>query len=85
MSEQNQNPAAEQNPGDIFSQRVAKVEELRAQGIDPFGSRYDDVQSIESVRELQVESENEPGASVNFTALPRMLISTCLSFIASPI
>ena len=64
MSEQNQ-PAAEQNTGDIFGQRVAKVEELRSQGIDPFGSRYDDVQSIESVRILPVESEGAPGASVN--------------------
>lgn len=65
MNEQNQTPAAEQNTGDIFTQRVAKVEELRAQGIDPFGSRYDDVQSIESVRTLPVESENAPGATVN--------------------
>jgi len=65
MSEQNQNPAAEQNSGDIFSQRVAKVEELRAQGVDPFGCRYDDVQSIESVRTLPVESEDAPGAAVN--------------------
>ena len=65
MSEQNQNPAVEQNTSDIFTQRVAKVEELRAQGIDPFGCRYDDVQSIESVRTLPVESENAPGAVVN--------------------
>ena len=65
MNEQNQTPAAEQNTGDIFTQRVAKVEELRAQGINPFGSRYDDVQSIESVRTLPVESENAPGATVN--------------------
>ena len=65
MSEQNQNPAVEPNTSDIFSQRVAKVEELRAQGIDPFGCRYDDVQSIESVRTLPVESENAPGATVN--------------------
>ncbi len=27
----------------------------------------------------------EPGTDVNFTALPKMLISTCLSFILSPI
>ena len=65
MNEQNPNAAETQNAGDIFTQRVAKVEELRSQGVDPFGCRYDDVQSIESVRTLPVESENAPGASVN--------------------
>jgi len=65
MNEQNQNAAEPQSSGDIFSQRVAKVEELRSQGVDPFGCRYDDVQSIESVRTLPVESENAPGAAVN--------------------
>ena len=66
MSEQNPNAAAEERgTSDIFGQRVAKVAELREQGIDPFGCRYDDVQSIESVRTLPVESEDAPGAVVN--------------------
>ena len=66
MNEQNPNAAAEERgTSDIFSQRVAKVAELREQGIDPFGCRYDDVQSIESVRTLPVESEDAPGAVVN--------------------
>ena len=66
MSEQNPNAAAEERgTSDIFGQRVAKVAELREQGIDPFGCRYDDVQSIESVRTLPAETEDAPGAVVN--------------------
>lgn len=56
---------AERNSNDIFTQRVAKVAELRDMGVNPFGERYDDVQSIEAVRLLVPESENAPGAKVN--------------------
>ena len=41
-----------ENPGDIFNQRVAKVRELEAVGIAPYGQAYDDVQMIADVREI---------------------------------
>ena len=41
-----------ENPGDIFNQRVAKVRELEAAGIAPYGQAYDDVQMIADVREI---------------------------------
>ena len=55
MAEQTNDPAVNEeprNPSDIFNQRVAKVAELRAMGVDPFGQRYDDVESIEKARTL---------------------------------
>ena len=67
MAEQNNaaQPETERNSNDIFTQRVAKVSELRGMGINPFGERYDDVQSIEAVRKLAPENADAPGTSVN--------------------
>ena len=68
MAEQTNDPALNEesrNPSDIFNQRVAKIAELRAMGVDPFGQRYDDVESIEKVRTLPPESEGVAGAEVN--------------------
>ena len=45
-------PAAAENPGDLFNQRVAKAKELEAAGIAPYGQAYPDVQMISDVRTL---------------------------------
>ena len=49
---ENTNVPAVENPGDIFNQRVAKVQELEAAGIAPYGQAYHDVQMIGDVRNL---------------------------------
>lgn len=36
---------------ELFAQRLAKVQEMQANGINPFGERFDDVEMIESCRE----------------------------------
>ncbi len=71
MSE-NQTPqenTAVENTSDIFEQRVNKVNELRANGIDPFGHRFDNVQKIAAVRANFVPpppeaAENHEGETV---------------------
>ena len=58
------NPAAAENPGDIFNQRVAKVKELEAAGIAPYGQAYPDVQMISDVRGLFAKpAEDAPETS----------------------
>ena len=44
MSEENVQNTPEQKPEDIFAQRAAKVQDLAAAGILPFGRRFDNVQ-----------------------------------------
>ena len=54
MSEIQENAAADVeniSHDDVFSQRINKVEELKAAGIAPFGERFDGSQLINTVRE----------------------------------
>ena len=63
MAENTNTPAVE-NPSDIFNQRVAKVRELEAAGIAPYGQAYPDVQMIGDVRELFAKpGEDDPEAA----------------------
>ena len=58
MSEENLNQNSEnvnteidnETMNELFAQRLAKVKELRENGIDPFGERFDDVEMIEKCR-----------------------------------
>lgn len=52
MSEENIQNAVEQKPEDIFSQRVAKIQELTAEGINPFGKRFDGAMKTEQARAM---------------------------------
>ena len=52
-------PAAAENPGDLFNQRVAKVQELEAAGIAPYGQAYPDVQMISDVRGLFAKPDDD--------------------------
>ncbi len=71
MSEQNANPAAEngeieeQDLHVLVAQRMAKMNELRAAGIDPFGHAFPDTQRVAAVREaFQTPAEGEYGPDV---------------------
>ncbi|MBR7127297.1 MAG: lysine--tRNA ligase, partial [Lentisphaeria bacterium] len=58
MSEENLNQNSEnvnseidnEAMNELFAQRLAKVKELRDNGIDPFGERFDDVEMVEACR-----------------------------------
>ncbi len=73
-----------QRPVDeIFNQRVKKVEELREQGIDPFGSRFDDAQVISEVKagfredagEEEVQSATVAGRITAFRAMGKSIFA----------
>ena len=59
MSEENIQDTPQQKTEDIFAQRTAKVQELSAAGILPFGKRFDNVRMTADVRkEFKPEVEN---------------------------
>lgn len=65
MSEENVQNTPEQKPEDIFAQRAAKVRELAAAGILPFGRRFDNVQMTADVRKnFQPEAETQEEVTI---------------------
>lgn len=65
MSEENVQNTPEQKPEDIFAQRAAKVQDLAAAGILPFGRRFDNVQMIADVRKnFKPEAEKQEEVTI---------------------
>ncbi len=65
MSEENVQNTPEQKPEDIFAQRAAKVQDLAAAGILPFGRRFDNVQMTADVRKnFKPEAEKQEEVTV---------------------
>ena len=49
---------------DIFQQRINKVAEFKASGIDPFGCRFDGVEDIDKLRQTYNAEESEPQLAI---------------------
>ena len=65
MSEENVQNTPEQKPEDIFAQRAAKVQDLAAAGILPFGRRFDNVQMTADVRKnFKPEAEKQEEVTI---------------------
>lgn len=65
MSEENVQNTPEQKPEDIFAQRTAKVQDLAAAGILPFGRRFDNVQMTADVRKnFKPEAEKQEEVTI---------------------
>ena len=65
MSEENVQNTPEQKPEDIFAQRAAKVQDLAAAGILPFGRRFDNVQMTADVRKnFKAEAEKQEEVTI---------------------
>lgn len=65
MSEENVQSTPEQKPEDIFAQRAAKVQDLAAAGILPFGRRFDNVQMTADVRKnFKPEAEKQEEVTI---------------------
>ena len=65
MSEDNVQNTPEQKPEDIFAQRAAKVQDLAAAGILPFGRRFDNVQMTADVRKnFKPEAEKQEEVTI---------------------
>ena len=65
MSEENVQNTPEQKPEDIFAQRAAKVQDLAAAGILPFGRRFDNVQMTADVRKnFKPEAEKQEDVTI---------------------
>lgn len=75
MSEENIQDTPQQKTEDIFAQRAAKVQELAASGILPFGKRFDNVQMTADVRKgfkPEVENPEEVTIAGRMTAFRAM-------------
>ena len=75
MSEENIQDTPQQKTEDIFAQRAAKVQELAASGILPFGKRFDNVQMTADVRKAfkpEVENPEEVTIAGRMTAFRAM-------------
>ena len=55
MSETNETPVVRTN--ELFEQRCAKIAEYRANGINPFGGPFADVEKISDIREKSIPEE----------------------------
>ena len=65
MSEENVQNTLEQKHEDIFAQRAAKVQDLAAAGILPFGRRFDNVQMTADVRKnFKPEAEKQEEVTI---------------------
>ena len=65
MSDENVQNTPEQKPEDIFAQRAAKVQDLAAAGILPFGRRFDNVQMTADVRKnFKPEAEKQEEVTI---------------------
>ena len=61
QEQQQQNAPPELKPEDIFQQRVSKVAELKAEGIRPFGCRYDGaIPTTEARAQFKPEAQPQP-------------------------
>ena len=75
MSEENIQDTPQQKTEDIFAQRTAKVQELSAAGILPFGKRFDNVRMTADVRKAfkpEVENPEEVTIAGRMTAFRAM-------------
>ncbi len=61
-----------QHINQIMEEKIKKVEELRAQGIDPFGTKYDKKNMIEDLLKGQSESEVEYKTAGRIMSFRRM-------------